>query len=295
MGTRFLVFNDLARSESMKIERISDNQIRCTLSHQDLEDRELKLSELAYGTDKAKELFRDMMQQASYQFGFEADDIPLMIEAIPISRETLILIITKVEDPDELDTRFSKFSPEASTSSDEDEYYQDDDEAFSDKLFDTCGHIADLLKATGDIDDITGDEEYDDSEEEDYSGQHHDVEFVPLAETLGFGNNKQEDTNTNISDIIRIFSFESLDQVTRFASHITSMYNGENTVYKDDNSRYYLVMHRSSHTPEEFNRVCNLASEYGRVERSTYATASHYDEHFTALVRTKAIQVLSNL
>lgn len=40
------------------------------------------------------------MQQASYEFGFEADDIPLMIEAIPISKETLILVITKVDNPD---------------------------------------------------------------------------------------------------------------------------------------------------------------------------------------------------
>ena len=115
----------------MKIEKISDNQIRCTLNKQDLTDRQLKLSELAYGTEKAKALFRDMIQQASYEFGFEAEDIPLMIEAIPISPECLVLIITKVEDPDELDTRFSKFSPdheanEFSMDSDEDIPYADE-------------------------------------------------------------------------------------------------------------------------------------------------------------------------
>ena len=102
--------NTNERGVFMKIEKISDNQIRCTLSHQDLADRELQLSELAYGSEKAKELFRDMMQQASFEFGFEADNIPLMIEAIPISRETLILVITKVDNPDELDNRFSKLS-----------------------------------------------------------------------------------------------------------------------------------------------------------------------------------------
>ena len=95
----------------MKIEKINDNQIRCTLTRQDLADREIKLSELAYGTEKAKLLFRDMMQQAAYEFGFEANDIPLMIEAIPISSDSVILIVTKVEDPEELDTRFAKFSP----------------------------------------------------------------------------------------------------------------------------------------------------------------------------------------
>ena len=94
----------------MKIEKVNDNQIRCTLTQQDLANRHLKLSELAYGTEKAKMLFHDMMQQASYEFGFETGDIPLMIEAIPISTESVILIITKVEYPEELDTRFSKFS-----------------------------------------------------------------------------------------------------------------------------------------------------------------------------------------
>ena len=98
----------------MKIEKVNDHQIRCTLTKTDLAARELKISELAYGTEKAKSLFRDMMQQAAYQFGFEADDIPLMIEAIPLSGETIVLIITKVENPEELDTRFSKFAPSVS-------------------------------------------------------------------------------------------------------------------------------------------------------------------------------------
>ena len=81
---------------SMKIEKVNDNQIRCTLTREDLAERQIKLSELAYGTEKAKLLFRDMMQQAAYEFGFEADDIPLMIEAIPLSQDTIILVITKV-------------------------------------------------------------------------------------------------------------------------------------------------------------------------------------------------------
>ena len=34
-----------------------------------------------------------------------------MIEAIPLNSDCIVLIITKVEDPEELDTRFSKFAP----------------------------------------------------------------------------------------------------------------------------------------------------------------------------------------
>ena len=37
----------------MKIEKINDNQIRCTLTRADLAASHLQLSELAYGPEKA--------------------------------------------------------------------------------------------------------------------------------------------------------------------------------------------------------------------------------------------------
>ena len=95
----------------MKIERISDSQIRCTLSNFDLSERNLNLSELAYGTEKARRLFREMVQKAYDEVGFDAEDIPLMVEAIPLSNDSIMLVITKVDDPEEVDTRFSKFAP----------------------------------------------------------------------------------------------------------------------------------------------------------------------------------------
>ena len=81
----------------MKIEKMNDHQIRCTLTSEDLATRNIKLSELAYGSEKTRALFRDMMQQAAMDFGFEAEDIPLMVEAIPLSSEKIVVIITKVE------------------------------------------------------------------------------------------------------------------------------------------------------------------------------------------------------
>lgn len=95
----------------MKIERLSDSQIRCILSEMDLNERSLNLSELAYGSDKARRLFREMVQKASAEVGFDAEDIPLMIEAIPLSNRSVMLVITKVDDPEEIDTRFSRFAP----------------------------------------------------------------------------------------------------------------------------------------------------------------------------------------
>lgn len=63
----------------MKIEKLTIIKYAVLLHKLILADRELKLSELAYGTEKAKSLFHDMMQQAAAEFGSEAEDIPLMM------------------------------------------------------------------------------------------------------------------------------------------------------------------------------------------------------------------------
>ena len=123
----------------MKIEKVSENQIRCTLTKEDLADRKLQISELAYGTESARALFREMMQQAAYQYGFEADDIPLMIEAVPMSADSIVLIITKVEYPEELDTRFSKFSNPGS---------EDGFDAFSDDAASTSASASGTYRST---------------------------------------------------------------------------------------------------------------------------------------------------
>ncbi len=257
----------------MKIEKISDNQIRCTLSKRDLMDRELRISELAYGTEKAKELFRDMMQQAAYQFGFEADDIPLMIEAIPVSAECLVLVITKIEDPDELDTRFSKFSPEQEIN----EFNAEEDVAYADEILHCFDKIDEImgLDDESDIDEKAMDS---DSSEDEISDE---IEPKYVA------------TQTNLT---KFFSFQSLEEISRLSEHITKSYNGLNSIYKDNaTEKYYLVISKSQHTPEEFNKICNIISEYGKAERTTYASYSYFEEHFELILKDKAIQVLGSM
>jgi adapter protein MecA 1/2 len=91
----------------MQIEKLNENQIRLTLSKKDLEQKQLRLSELAYGSSRARELLHEMIQQASTELGFEVDNIPLMVEAIPISGDCLVLVITKIDDPEKLDDKLS--------------------------------------------------------------------------------------------------------------------------------------------------------------------------------------------
>lgn len=268
----------------MKIEKVNDNQIRCTLTKEDLADRQLKLSELAYGTEKAKVLFRDMMQQAAYEFGFEAEDIPLMIEAIPLSADTIILIITKVEYPEEIDTRFSKFSD--GDDSDFESYGQDDSSNIS----------------TEGADDVLGlfkrlHEERQKAEKE----LKQVSDFVPLEAT--FSSTDAADSKTVskdsvdvLTDLTKLFIFESLDNVTRLAHVLNGFYHEQNDLYKNPATKYfYLVIHKGHHTPEDFNKVCNILSEYAYQEKYSDAAAAYFEEHYDCIASSNALMVFSDL
>ena len=82
----------------MKVEKISENQIKLILTSADLKENNLKLEELIKPSDKTQDLFRGLMEKAFSQCGFEVDNTPLMVEATPISVDGLMIIVTKLPD-----------------------------------------------------------------------------------------------------------------------------------------------------------------------------------------------------
>lgn len=258
----------------MKIEKVNDHQIRCTLTKADLADRELKISELAYGTEKAKSLFRDMMQQASMKFGFEADDIPLMIEAIPLNSDCIVLIITKVEDPEELDTRFSKFAP----SIHEDEDMMDDSSLAAD-LSHTGDEVLDLFKKIKDHAASLAKAVPDPSNVED------------LVKAAAEDEKEEETTPLNA---LRIFAFDSLHDILKPAGFVTAFYTGDNYLYKDpEDGQYLLVVTRINAPKESFNKTCNILSEYGRLKKGLASSHTYYEEHFERIAGPDALQKMT--
>ncbi|MCD7738540.1 MAG: adaptor protein MecA [Lachnospiraceae bacterium] len=243
----------------MKIERISENQIRCTLTRDDMMKRSLKLSELAYGSEKARNLFRDMMRQAELEVGFQAEDIPLMIEAIPYS-EYVVLLITKVEDPEELDTKFSSFAPGIR---DESAY-----ENVLAGLSSTASEVLDLFRRIQDS-----------------------VSAPELPDGTGTETVPEEETSYT-----RLFSFSTLDHVIRLAKLTQNFYDAPNSLYKDAlYGTYLLIVTIGEMSREDYNRFCNLVTEYGSIHHTPSATQCFLEEHFDPIIKDHALQTLAAL
>lgn len=240
----------------MKIEKLNDNQIRCTLTRADLISREIKLSELICGSDKAKSLFQDMMKQAASEFGFEAEDMPLMIEAVPASSDCIVLIITKVDDPEEIDSKFSKFGSSIRD------------------IENRKRNVLDKLEGADDILDLFH--------------KVKDAISEPPKQTAN-------ETNSKPSKI-RLFSFANIDSVIHASRLLKSMYQGSNTLYKDSsNGVYILALTQSEHTVNEFNKICNMLSEYGATEKATSAVLAFLEEHCEVIISTDAVKQLGNI
>jgi adapter protein MecA 1/2 len=178
-----------------------------------------------------------------------------MIEAIPASADSIVLIITKVEDPEELDTRFSKFTP-----------LEDNDAPLSESF--------EKLEGAD--------------------------EFLNLLNKV-----KEAATDTtNVSTVqdaptpfnVRLFSFDSMDRVIRVAHLLGTIYHGSNTLYYDvENEIYILALTQSDHSNNEFNKICNMLSEYGTIEKASGATLAFLEEHCDIMISTDAVQKLSTI
>ena len=275
----------------MKLEKLSDTQIRCTLSKEDLSQRQLHLSELAYGSEKAKELFRDMMQQASIELGFEADNIPLMIEAIPISNDCLVLVVTKVEDPDELDTRFSRFS----------KINVDDsfDEDFSD-IDDTDFEEMDFLDDEDDID--MDDEPLPFSPSSDFDNADSDAStsskersaiddaldlIAPFTQAIAQAKKeamrKKKENRSSVQDC-QYYSFQNFSQAAQLGAFLAPFFEGESSLYKDSfSNNYYMILRKTQSENDTFHRACNIAADFGVRISASYATPAYFREHFETI------------
>ena len=287
----------------MKLEKLSDTQIRCTLSKEDLSQRQLHLSELAYGTEKAKSLFRDMMQQASIELGFEADNIPLMIEAIPISNDCLVLVVTKVEDPDELDTRFSRFS----------KINVDDsfDEDFSD-IDDTDFEEMDFLDDEDDID--MDDEPLPFSPSSDFDNADSDAStsskersaiddaldlIAPFTQAIAQAKKeamrKKKENRSSVQDC-QYYSFQNFSQAAQLGAFLAPFFEGESSLYKDSfSNNYYMILRKTQSENDTFHRACNIAADFGVRISASYATPAYFREHFETILEENAVEMLGEL
>ena len=171
--------------------------------------------------------------------------------------------------------------------------------AYTESYMDADGKLVIKIYKNGDTDTVT-----DESDEVTAAEQGNAIESAAedfTITTVQDGQNPEKKADTeaaenNIAqtrpDLTRIFTFSSLDTVIRAALALNGWYTGTNTLYKDRETTYVLILHQSGMNPEDFNRVCNMLSEYGTGKACTAATEAYFKEHGEILIADQALQQL---
>lgn len=247
----------------MTVEKINDNQIKATIDDSDFNRYNCTIKDLAYGSVKTKAMFKEILETASAELGFEAGNYPLMIEAIPMSEKLIQVIITRVDDPDELDTRFSKFTPE----------YDAEDE--------------DISPAKGNGDDIIA----------------LFKKFKELADKLEEGAdsskgsnvtaNKESQPEHKLTLKMLAYTFTKLDDLINVAHNVDSM-GLKNSLYKEEDGPYYLLMDESS-IDEKCSHLFSVLKEYADKELVSPTLKSYLSEHCKLVMKNNALEMLGKL
>ncbi|MBP3240221.1 MAG: adaptor protein MecA [Oribacterium sp.] len=261
----------------MKIERIDDNSIRCTLTSLDLSSRNINLRDMTYGSEAAKRLFTEMMQKAQSEVGFIADNGPLMIEAVPLQGGSIQLVISKVDDPEELDTRFSKFAQSGSSQS----------SWISQLASEILEGAQDIIKEMKD------------------AGSHERSGIVgsgspDTADSLGNSDINTNDEGKNPAGkgeyVVKAYVFKTLDRVMAASQAVGDIYTGENTLYKDNKEgNFYLVLHAGEDEAAALNRASNLLNEFGRKLKDNELYEAYFREHYDVIIESDAMQKLRSI
>ena len=249
----------------MKIEKINDNQIKCILSNEDLIQRHIEISELAYGTEKATNLFREMTELANRQFGFQVGDTPVMVEAVPMENNSITLLITKVEDPEELDTRFSRFSPFKDNDSDSNISQMEEKIHKANEILNLLNSFREALSESK------------------------NNQSTKAKEHKSSSNNISKNNN-----LFFIYSFDNFDKLIALSKVLKSKYHGRNSIYRKD-GEFLLMIEKSDTTPEEFNQICNIICEFGDRSPQTFYTNMYLNEHCELILKDNALEELLNL
>ncbi|MCR5011788.1 MAG: adaptor protein MecA [Lachnospiraceae bacterium] len=283
----------------MRIEKISDDQIKCILTKEDLDARKLNFSELTFGSAQANGLLRDMMQQASCEFGFEADDKPLMIEVVPMQSGIIVLVITKVSGRNSSDNIHSD-----SFLSEDDELEEDDE------LRENTIEISGRVKKGDEGDPFTlsiaSNGNISDSITPVMSSIHDLFREMFSGSGRASGNNTASQTKNGTIPIssgasennknYRFFRFATLNDVMQASAAVADRPCGRNTLYcSPDKDMYCLVLQPESLSAKDYQRICSVISDFCSGSFISGMCEAYIDEHFTMMIKDHALESLAKI
>ena len=133
----------------MKIEKISENKVKITLTIDELSQRHISIKDIEQDSNRAQDLFLDLLEESELNCDFVTDDSQLYVEASSDNENLFIVTITKIDYMPEI----SKYSSKKRYSPKKKKQHSNDDVTYTvassiykfsslDRIFELCSKLA---------------------------------------------------------------------------------------------------------------------------------------------------------
>ncbi len=251
----------------MRFEKINENKLKIELTKEDLIKHNIKISDIAFGSDNSRKLLHDIMAQAFEELDFEPDNLPLVIEAVPTSGFSINIFITKIQDENELEENLGKVAKQNEKSLDGlsllEKFTNEFEQAIKNKLTDK--------------------ESTDSFKEKDTANN---------KEDNSKNQNAQQKSILEKTEII--YKFTSLDDVIDLSHVLQECYTGKSILYKHDEI-FYLLLNARGYDKSDVVKLRLTLDEFGDFVSTHKVAQGFLNEHGLVILKSDVFRKLGKV
>ena len=271
----------------MKFTRLSDTDIRCVMSEQELFDNGLNLDDIMAKTDETKRFFRQLMDKAALKLGIEhGNGIHMASAQISVLEDRSISIVFHEANLEEALEHVTGGDPEKARS--------------------LKNRIAEEVKAQKDsmpeLPLAMKRELLDMMEEQLKNGGEGSTEALSEIRQLRAELDAQEQNQSIIAELKAamkksfVVRFEKLEEGRIYAKNCSSVSRINSTLYKfSEDEAFYLMIQHDVMPDRIYEGIRTLAYDFGDVVTLKAAAKQYLVENSEVLIENNAVEVLREL
>lgn len=253
----------------MEFKKINEDKFQCLLYEEDLEYNNITLDDFFRNdTEKIHNLLEVIMDEAHKNIGVELGGGVMSLQLAPQPDHSILLTVSSGKED------FGNMLKQAG-------------ERAAKALGDRSKSESNVIKNGGE--DIKAPEFAAFDKLKDIFDQMKDI---PEAEKFIKEAKKAKDNKPKVSDVVTVGygvyildSFEDFEDMCMVCPKVWGVANG---IYKKDN-RYYLVLEKGRCARERYNSICNVISEYARLDSEKEQRVIWVKENCEAVIKANAI------
>lgn len=246
----------------MEFKKISDSKFQCLLYEEDLEDNNISLDDFFRNdTIKIHSLLDVVMEKAQEAIGIELEGGIMSLQLAPQTDRSLLLTISAGEDD------FGSMLKQAGV-----------------RNAQAASELRAKRESGNNIIKKNTEEAENNVKEPDFKSVKNEEECGSIIAVDTDGNSVCGE-----SAICRIETLENMEQ---FCQAVSKTWGIKNTLYKDKEGSFYLIIDRGRSSKERFRQFLNSLVEYGEFVPYTEDRAAYIREHLQVYIAENAVNIV---